>query len=353
MKTIRSLALLTLSLLCIVSLFSCSKNKEPEGLETGYLLIEGKQEVPDWVLSVNGTKISFAEYRHFYLNAKTDLLTEDAEFFSVEPHAEGTLRENTLNYLLECHAVLALAEEYDISLTREELKEIEAEVTAIRQQYGEEMYARMLSDLYLTEALYQSSMEQNALYEKVYQTMVDEGGALHVTEEELISHITENYVCFQQIYVDFRDGEGTNKHEKTDAYLAKVTERLDAGEAFEKVAFDLSNDATVKDYPNGYLLPKVGLTEQMVKTLELLNDGEVSEPLLEGTGYYILRKMPLSDEVLDENRDHILKGYTDHNGVHTAGLYEDRFGKIISEKAKTLSVEYADCYQYISTDTLY
>ncbi len=340
-----------LSLLTLSLLFVSACNKNTPGLDEGYLMDGNLKTTPDWVLKLNDTEISFAEYRHFYLNAKLDM--GDDSYFAENPSAEETLKTTVLSYLAEAHALNAIAAEHGIQLDQEERNALKDEIAATKKEMGDELYAQMLNDYFFNDEVYLLRAENNALYEKTYEALVGDGKKISVSQEELRAYLAENQFCYAQIYVDFLSGEGTDVHTNTDAKAATIMERLKAGEDFYKVAFDDSDDQTMIDYKYGYLTPKSALTETQAKTLSSLAEGEISEPLLENDGYYIYLRMPISDEVIEENRKYLLHGYEDANGNHINGMYENRFYALIAEYAKGFEITYADCYSAISTQTLF
>lgn len=351
MKHITHRICLVLSLL-FVFLPLCSCSDELASIERGALTVDGKDITPQWVLKIDGKEVPFDEYRYFYQNSKTDLDLGMEGYFSEHPEDEEKLKETVLSYLTECRALEALADEHGITLSADELQAIEKEIAATRSELGDEVFAQNLNGAFLTESVFETMMKNNALYEKTYQHFIGEGGVIHVTEEELAAHLEENYLCYAQIYVDFRSGEGTTTHTKTDTFVGEIVSRLDEGEDFFSVAFSHSDDQTMLDYRNGYLKEKTALGEDQVEILSALKENEISEPLLRDDGYYIYLRMPISDAVVEENRDFLLYGYTDLNQVHTNGLYEDRFYELISNKAPLLDVEYCEQYDKISTETL-
>lgn len=352
MNRFKQTFLLVLCLALSLSFVSCS-NHTTEGVTVGYLLQDGIESRPDWVLKIGEKEVSFDKYRHFFLNEKLELDFGDEGYFEQHPEAEQTLKETVLNDLKEAYALEFLAEEHSVELTAEEIREVEAKKAQDKNELTEEIYVNWLNNLFLTEELYTELLKSNALYDKTYKTFLDDGGLLHITDEELRSHLEENYFCYAQIYIDFASGEGTNIHTATDKTVAEIQKRLSDGDDFYAVAFSHSDDQTMMDYKNGYLKEKSALSEDAQEVLGALKENEISEPLLQSDGYYIFKKMPIGEKVIEENREFLLYGYTDVNEVHTNGLYEDRFYDLISEKAKTLTVEFADCYEAVSSETVY
>lgn len=351
MKNIkRTLALLLLFCLA-VSLIGCQS--APLNVNRGHLLVDGNETRPDWVVKVGDREVSFSLYRYFFKNVQLDMSMGLEGFFDGDEKKETEAKETALTYLKEFYALEALAAKHGISLSDAERKTIHDEQAAERAELGDELYAQMLNDYYLTEDIYLSLLEYYALFDKTYEHFIGEGGKIHVSDEALLKHLDENYLCYAQIYLDFQKGEGTNVHDKTDNLVAAVMERLESGESFFNVVFAHSDDQTMMDYRNGYLTKRDALSEEKLEVLDNLKEGEISEPLLRSDGYYIFLAMPLSEAVIEENREFILNGYTDVNGVHTTGLYEELFYDMIHEESQTLTVSFADCYEDISTESLF
>lgn len=339
-----------LCLALIFCLFSCSSGAKAE---TGYLLLDGEKSTPDWVVEIGDEKISFAEYRHFYLNAKADIDADLDTFFQENPNAEADLKQTVLSYLREVYAVEVLAAEYGISLTDAEKQEIDKKIAQKKQEYGEELFLQFLNDSFLTEELYKKNLTNTALFDKTYASLTRKGGKLHATDDDLKTYLAENFYCYAQIYVDFRSGEGTITHPKTDTLISEIVNRLNDGDDFYNVAFSHSDDQTMMDYKNGYLNAKNILGEEKAEILSKLSEGEISEPYLSNDGYYIFKRLPISDAVIEENRDYLLNGYADANGNHINGMYENRFYELVLEAAGKLALTFHDCYELISSETLF
>ena len=347
MKRLTRLLAFLLSLFLLFPLVSCANSSVK--VESGYLLQNGEKTQPEWVVKLGDHTVSFAEYRHFYLNAKVDVNVD----FEKVPSAEAGLKKTVLSYLREAYAVELLAKEYAISLNEDEKAQIRKEAQDAKSEYGSELYTEMLNNYFLTEELYEKNLFNNALYDKTFKYLTEETGTIHLTDAELEEYLNKNFFCYAQTYVDFRSGEGTNTHTATDAFVKEITDRLSAGDDFYAVAFAHSDDQTMIDYKNGYLAQKNSFDEEKLEVLDALSENEISEPLLQSDGYYIFKRMPIGEAVIAENRDYLLNGYENANGEHVNGIYENRFYDMVVEKANAVSPEFADCYEAISTKTLF
>ncbi|MBQ2252755.1 MAG: SurA N-terminal domain-containing protein, partial [Clostridia bacterium] len=294
MNRFKQTFLLVLCLALTLSFVSCA-NHTSEGITVGYLLQDGMESRPEWVLKIGEKSVSFDKYRHFFLNEKLELDFGKEGYFEEHPEAEKTLKETVLNDLKEAYALEAIAKEHSVELTDDELREAEAKIAQDKSELSEEIYINWLNNLFLTEELYSELLKSNALYDKTYKTLLEDGGLLHISDDELKDHLEENYFCYAQIYVDFASGEGTNIHTTTDKTVAEIQKRLSDGDDFYAVAFSHSDDQTMMDYKNGYLKEKSSLDEDVREILGTLKDNEISEPLLKSDGYYIFKKMPIGE----------------------------------------------------------
>ena len=68
------IAVVLLILLTFSVLSSCADVIDNSNFKTdGYLLIDGEEVVPEYVMKIGDNSISFAEYRYYYLNEKAEL----------------------------------------------------------------------------------------------------------------------------------------------------------------------------------------------------------------------------------------------------------------------------------------
>lgn len=336
--------------LALICLCACTGAEAPDA---GYLLQDGQKTTPAYILALDGKEVSFAEYRHFYLNTKTDFDAGEESFWTEHPEQKEALKETVLSYLKESYAALFLADEYGIVLNDADLANISKTIRTAKEELGDAGFRDQLAAFYLDMATYEKMQNNNALYDKLYDSLTAPGGALSVDANQYMDYLSENYVCYAQIYVDFEQGEGTISYERTQTVADEAYTRLQSGDDFYAVAFALSDDADMTAHKNGYLRKKEGFDEALLAALSALEENAYSAPVLTATGFYILKRLPISDAIAEEYESEVLDGYEDATGAHINGLYENRFADLCSARAEKITVTYSPAYEHIFPDTVF
>lgn len=162
------------------------------------LHIGGKNVSVPYVAIVNDREVSLDEYRYFFLSAKYAADGGDDSYW--ENDADGSrqrqLKNDALHALLETCAVQELAQEADLSLTKEEQAQIDSDVeNQVSLLGGAEEYAEALSDNYMTDELYRFLWQTNFYCEKLWNHYFSSSGAYYVsnTDAKLSSDDMEEF----------------------------------------------------------------------------------------------------------------------------------------------------------------
>lgn len=125
----------------------------------------------------------------------------------------------------------------------------------------------------------------------------EEDGKISVSEEEMKEYYENNFRTVKHILIMTTDPDsGEIKRTDEDALAAaqEIEARIAAGENFDTLMLELSEDPGSTSSPEGYTIAKNG---SMVKEFEeetfKLQENEVSEPVKTSYGYHILKRYPL------------------------------------------------------------
>lgn len=158
------------------------------------LTIAGEMlEVP-YVLKIDDMEVSLSEYRYYFLNTKLSLDQGNEGYWDEDADGsrERSLKAQTLSALLEAHAIDLLAADHELTLTTDELEQIEVDVQGqINTLGGAKKYKEALDDAYLTDPLYRGIWKTSYHYEKLYQFYFSEGGEFHNADTEVDNNTKE------------------------------------------------------------------------------------------------------------------------------------------------------------------
>ena len=86
----------------------------------------------------------------------------------------------------------------------------------------------------------------------------------------------------------------------------EVLDRLNAGENFEDVMNEVSEDPGLASYPNGYVFAEGQMLEPFYEAAIALQEGEVSGLVETTAGFHIIKRIPLDYEAqLEYYRDEL------------------------------------------------
>lgn len=196
-------------------------------------------------------------------------------------------------------------------LTDDEKKEITKQLDTIvnSEQFGgsEAALNKFLETFTMDYDKLEDYYELEALYAKGMSLAFSEGGEYEVPIEDAMTYYKNNYVTVRHIAIGTEyagvdeDGNKIYYTEEEKEGRKKIIEEicagLESGESFEKYE-TLSEDGFAESNPNGYTITKGVLGTAMAgyeKVAFSLKEGEFEVFELEGTGTYIIQRMPLSE----------------------------------------------------------
>ena len=347
----KKLVSFVLSLLCLISLVSCSSSSPRPA--AGGLHTENGDVYPVSFLTLEGWEVEFDEFRYYYLNYKDMYLEKDASYFENEEN-EKKLKEETLHVLLDSLAVRLLAEEEGVKLTRSDRKDVQSSIDKTIDFYeGEGTFQESLDASYMTEDLYRYMMENAALSSKLFHHLFGEGGKYAWSNEAYYAYFKENYVAVQEIFLPYEEGENATSCPLTTAKAEEISRKATAGEDFWTLVENYGQDSQMLSFPDGYYFTRGQAEEVLYQASAALKEGEISEPVAGAGGVYLIKRVEMKKERMDENREYALFGYTDSWDEYHAGAYEDEFASLYQSRGEKIRVAYGDAWNDISTKSVY
>lgn len=287
-----------------------------------------------------------------------------------------TLAEYMMLYadetVLSFRAVENYAEELGISLTDEELTEIEDSIMEGYDSKDEVIEALEAEFLTYDMVKYYNSMTE--LDTKIFESIYGEG-AVQFSDEETDEYLAENeYIQGKHILLANTDDDGVELSEEEVALKLVTAEEvmalLDAYEGddiesyFDELMETHNEDTGIESYPDGYLFAAGTMVTEFEDALDELGDYEYSEIVESDYGYHIILKLPVDIDQVPLNESYSLR-YTAAYAIYYQSvaermaemevIYEDKYNTLdLSEIFVETEdgVDYDSAYTYLSPSTL-
>lgn len=275
----------------------------------------------DTVMKLGSFEVSYDHYRYIYMNVYNELSESD---LSETERAEEL--ENAVGSSLRYSAsIYELAKEKKISLSDDEEQAVDDAVTAAEEECGSaEEFDTQLREAYLTRDFFRRALELQQLEQKLRDTLSSErSGELAVDDAALIEDAHENFYYAEYILTrDEQDAEAVLAEAKAGAQLS-----------------DLAQDGRTL---GSYCFTHGQLIEELENAVLAVGEGEVVDKVIVASdGCRIVRRLALTDELIDENFDSIRKAYLAR-----------RFGELRSEVEAGLEEKRTSLYDALSPEML-
>jgi parvulin-like peptidyl-prolyl isomerase len=325
-----SVAYALLLLTFLIVLQSCSGVIENDNFDTdGYVLVEGKEVRPEYVLKIFDNPVSLAEYRYYYLNQKFELDGGDDSVWTDYPEYVEDLSDYVDNTLIEVYSIRKLAEENGVTPNFEAVK---TQLDEYRGSMSSSDFKKGLREYYLTEELYEYILQGYDLYTTLFDTLFSSDGKYAMTDDELLDYLEDNYVRVKHVLVYPNTTMSDADYEE---YLQNILERAKTEEDFDALVSEFSNDTVMPDY--GYYFAEGEMPEEFERAGRALEIGEVSDIVKTSHGYHVIKRLPIDSANLTELADVV---------------YNKIFADLINAEISSAEVEYAPEYENITPSTL-
>jgi len=317
MKLKKMLALLLAAVMLLLAAAGCAK-EDPNAIT---MVVDGEKYTFSTALTVNGEEVSAKMFKYYYGLLRDDYDQGDASFWEENPEAAQDLMEEVLYYLKQVVLFNNWAEEYNVALTEEEIEASKKVLADARASYEtEEEYLQDLAAMYLDEETYLQVYQQDILFQRVYDTMLEDEELLPVDEAKVIADLEAEYVrvthicCFfEEESEETEESEEAEESEEDDpllqldpkARIDAIKALLDEGEDYIELAKKYNQDSTLDGLEGeGYVITINEFDENFAATAFALEVGEISDVIETEYGYHILMRLPLG-EFYDNNKEAI------------------------------------------------
>ncbi len=169
---------LILFLFLFIRSSAAERNQSKTSVSLGSLTVNGQPVEVSYVMKVDQEPVSLDEYRYYYFTEKALMSGADDSYFQEgnRGEKEERLKENTEHSLLRDLAVLRLAEQNGLKLSKSEKEQIDSDVISqIESLGGKDQYLKALAKVNMTDSIYRTQWKISYLYEKLYQYYFENG----------------------------------------------------------------------------------------------------------------------------------------------------------------------------------
>lgn len=300
------------------------------------------------VMTINGDEVHADEYAGMLYNCMlyyeqmyssfglTDIWNNE----ELGPAMLQTVQADAYNQIVSTHVVLQHFNDLGMSLSYADQKALQQQLSdTIESVGGMEMYTQLLADMGFTPDTYSNMSYSSACYRALDEYYYGENGVNLPTDEELIKQFEETYpdaLAAEHILISLTDpttGE-TRTEDQAKAEAQKVLDRLNAGENFEDVMNEVSEDPGLASYPDGYVFTEGQMLQPFYEATLALQEGEVSGLVQTEAGFHIIKRIPVDYTAMLESyrstlisamgatMDNLLAQWMEEADVQTTDTYD-------------------------------
>ena len=301
------------------------------------------------VMTINGDEVHADEYAGMLYNymlyyeqmyssfGLTDIWNNE----ELGPAMLQTVQADAYNQIVSTHVVLQHFNDLGMSLSYADQKALQQQLSdTIESVGGMEMYTQLLADMGFTPDTYSNMSYSSACYRALDEYYYGENGVNLPTDEELIKQFEETYpdaLAAEHILISLTDpttGE-TRTEDQAKAEAQKVLDRLNAGENFEDVMNEVSEDPGLASYPDGYVFTEGQMLQPFYEATLALQEGEVSGLVQTEAGFHIIKRIPVDYTAMLESyrstlisamgatMDNLLAQWMEEADVQTTDVYHE------------------------------
>lgn len=301
-------------LLLAATLLFCSCDDSGYGIyhtyeESDQTVYECGFAANDTALTVNGHVIPFSELRYtaLYLAEMTD-----TSHLTDERAVQTWFIEQVVPDILFRRAVALLAEEQGVKLSGDEIDEIDALIKSNKEAHPTE-HAEQLAEANLTDSLYRFIAVSDRLRTALLSYYQDEATTpVKASDEAILTAAADGTVAHVK-HILIRDNAGDDVEENR-SLAEDLLARINAGEDFDTLMAEYSEDPSLSSAPDGYHIFPYEMAPAFESAAYALAEGEVSAVVRVESdtyaGWHIIKREPIDAGYVEENLDTLRKNFT-------------------------------------------
>ena len=315
-------------------------------------------EGAETVLTVNGDAVAADEYSGYMLYNMQYYASMYAQMgltdlWSNEDMAKSlgaSMPEAAEQQAIYARVVMQKFNELGLKLSYNEQKEMASVRRNSIANTGKDAYLNQIAQFGFSDQTYQNFMYISQCYQALNDYYFSENGVNTPSDEDIQKYYEDNYITAKHILittVDPASGETKRTDEEAKKEAQSILDRINAGEDFDTLMNQYSEDTGLSNNPNGYTFTEGQMVTEFYDGAKALAEDEVSELVKSSYGYHIIKRVKLDDSQLDNfksdivsaisgSMDELLKQWIDEAQVETTDLYS--------------SITYENVYDYLPQD---
>lgn len=315
-------------------------------------------EGAETVLTVNGDAVAADEYSgymlynmQYYASMYAQMgLTDLWSNKDMAKSLGASMPEAAEQQAIYARVVMQKFNELGLKLSYNEQKEMASVRRNSIANTTKDAYLNQIAQFGFSDQTYQNFMYISQCYQALNDYYFGENGVNTPSDEDIQKYYEDNYITAKHILittVDPASGETKRTDEEAKKEAQSILDRINAGEDFDTLMNQYSEDTGLSNNPNGYTFTEGQMVTESYDGAKALAEDEVSELVKSSYGYHIIKRVKLDDSQLDNfksdivsaisgSMDELLKQWIDEAQVETTDLYS--------------SITYENVYDYLPQD---
>ena len=315
-------------------------------------------EGAETVLTVNGDAVAADEYSgymlynmQYYASMYAQMgLTDLWSNKDMAKSLGASMPEAAEQQAIYARVVMQKFNELGLKLSYNEQKEMASVRRNSIANTTKDAYLNQIAQFGFSDQTYQNFMYISQCYQALNDYYFGENGVNTPSDEDIQKYYEDNYITAKHILittVDPASGETKRTDEEAKKEAQSILDRMNAGEDFDTLMNQYSEDTGLSNNPNGYTFTEGQMVDEFYNAAKALQEGEVSGLVKSSYGYHIIKRVKLDDSQFDNfksdivsaisgSMDELLKQWIDEAQVETTDLYS--------------SITYENVYDYLPQD---
>ena len=315
-------------------------------------------EGAETVLTVNGDAVTADEYSgymlynmQYYASMYAQMgLTDLWSNKDMAKSLGASMPEAAEQQAIYARVVMQKFNELGLKLSYNEQKEMASVRRNSIANTTKAAYLNQIAQFGFSDQTYQNFMYISQCYQALNDYYFGENGVNTPSDEDIQKYYEDNYITAKHILittVDPASGETKRTDEEAKKEAQSILDRINAGEDFDTLMNQYSEDTGLSNNPNGYTFTEGQMVTEFYDGAKALAEDEVSELVKSNYGYHIIKRVKLDDSQLDNfksdiisaisgSMDELLQQWMDEAQVETTDLYS--------------TITYENVYDYLPQD---
>lgn len=315
-------------------------------------------EGAETVLTVNGDAVAADEYSgymlynmQYYASMYAQMgLTDLWSNKDMAKSLGASMPEAAEQQAIYARVVMQKFNELGLKLSYNEQKEMASVRRNSIANTIKDAYLNQIAQFGFSDQTYQNFMYISQCYQALNDYYFGENGVNTPSDEDIQKYYEDNYITAKHILittVDPASGETKRTDEEAKKEAQSILDRINAGEDFDTLMNQYSEDTGLSNNPNGYTFTEGQMLTEFYDGAKALAEDEVSELVKSSYGYHIIKRVKLDDSQLDNfksdiisaisgSMDELLQQWMDEAQVETTDLYS--------------TITYENVYDYLPQD---